>query len=123
MKKSELSSIINECVREVLAEDNIANEGFKDAFGKFMGTKWDQTKAEQAYNQTYSKTAAKAAEMLKTDVPTYKAAVIKFMMDNGGLAILGGNGKNAEWQADSKTFKRKAGLAPSSGANVSETEK
>lgn len=128
MKKSQLRSLVAECISEVVAEDNIdiTNEGFKDTFKKFMGTGWDQAKAEQAYNQSYAKRAPETAAKLGVDVATLKAALIKFMMENGGLAVLGGDNKNADWDSNSKSFKRKAGLSksPSSGGtSFSESKK
>lgn len=125
MKKSELRSLIRECINEVIVEDNIAvNEiDLKAKFKQFMGTGWDKAKAEQTYNQTYAKRIGDMASKLNATPEEVKDALIKFMMDNGGLAVLGGEGKNAEWDAASKSFKRLASKTGKVGPAVYEEEK
>jgi hypothetical protein len=88
---------------KVVKENEDLEEGW---FGEFMGTKWPKKKAEEAYLNSYAKRANQYAEKLGIDVNTFKNAVVKFMEDNGGLAMLGGEGKNAEWDSESKNFKR-----------------
>lgn len=120
-KKAALIKSLNEMVdnKEVSKEDlEEIFGGAMQKIGQFMGTKWDQTKAETAFNQSYAKNIAVIAQKLGTDEATAKAALIKFMMDNGGAAILSGNGQNAQWDAASKSFKRKASTLGGPGSNV-----
>jgi len=84
--------------------DKIKNIGNK--FGQMMGTKWNQQQAEQAFAQSYAKYAPKMAQQLGIDVNTFKTAIINFMMANGGAAVLQGNGKNAQWNPQTKSFER-----------------
>lgn len=120
-KKEDLMKAINEAVEAGEVDKAELEEIFGGAMqkiGQFMGTKWDQATAEKAFNQSYAKNAGVIAQKLGTDVNTVKAALIKFMMDNGGNAILSGNGMNAQWDAASKTFKRKASQLGGPGSNV-----
>ena len=61
--------------------------------------------AEKEYAARYQKTEEQDAATLKTDVGTYKNAVIKFMMDNGGIITP----TNATFDAGKKEFIRKSG--------------
>ena len=85
--------------------DMMKNAGQK--IGQFMGTKWSQQQAEQAFMQTYAKSLPKLAQQLNANPEVLKSALIKFMMEIGGLAILGGNGQNAIWNAAQNEFTRK----------------
>ena len=85
--------------------DMMKNAGQK--IGQFMGTKWSQQQAEQAFMQSYAKSLPKLAQQLNANPEVLKAALIKFMMEIGGLAILGGNGQNAIWNAAQNEFTRK----------------
>jgi len=135
--KSQISNLINEEVKkfkkikeledrknQIVSQLNEMYEvdeleevfGLGNKLGQFMGTKWNQQKAEQAFNQTYAKTIANTAKQLGTDVNTLKTALINFMMANGGLAILAGNGKNANWNAQTKAFDRLASKMGGQGA-------
>lgn len=111
--KKELTKVekLKKVVTEMVAKNEISEQELQEIFGKFMGSKWDQATAEKSYNQTYAKLAPKLAQQFGTDVATLKNALIKFMMDNGGLAVTGGNTPNAQWDAASKSFVRKSGKA------------
>jgi len=135
--KSQISQLVNEEVKkfkrvkeleakkgEIMAQLNEMYEteeleeifGLGNKIGQVMGTKWNQQQAEQAYAQTYAKQAPAYAQKLGIDVNTLKAALVKFMMDNGGAAILGGQGQNAQWDAASNSFKRLSSKTGGQGA-------
>jgi len=96
-------------VREHYSKE-LMNEGVGemwDKLMKWMGHRWDQKKAEQAWNQVYVKNAEKMSKAYANgDVQDFKNAVMKFMKANAGLPILDGGGKNAEWNDEEKEFKR-----------------
>lgn len=66
---------------------------------------WSQEQATQTYNQVHRKFAKEYAAKLGVDVATLQNAIIQAMMKIGGIAVLGGNGKNVEWDAATKSFK------------------
>ena len=133
MKKSELQSLINECIGEVLNESKAAKkkeaikkikniiaenelseadieEGFGDALkkaatkaGEFMGTKWPKEKAEAEYRLKFAKEINNLAKEYNTDAATLKNALINIMMKIGGMASLKGANK-LEWDATKKEF-------------------
>lgn len=105
-KVEKLKRVVNEMTDKSEVTKEELEEIFGGAIGRFMGTKWDAATAEKSYNQSYAKNAPTIAQKLGTDVNTLKAALIKFMTDNGGLAILGGDKANAQWDAATKSFKR-----------------
>lgn len=127
MYKENKAAKLKEAVQKFIAENEMTEmeveEGLGDIIktaatkvGQVMGTKWNQQQAEKAFNDTYAKTAQATAQKLGTDANTYKAALLKFMMDRGGLAILGGKGQNAEWDPASKSFKQLASKTGGQGA-------
>lgn len=119
MKKSDLKALINECIVEVLAEEqereaiiaefkNLSlkelktlHEGF---LGKLLGTKWDQKKAEDVYNKDFAPRAKDQATKLGTDIETYKAAMVKYMMQYAGVPTP----NTAKWNAEKKEFEKLA---------------
>lgn len=122
-KKAKFVEAVNKLIAESELSETEIEEGLGDIvkgaatkIGQVMGTKWTQQQADQAYNQTYAKSAQATAQKLGTDVNTYKAALVKFMMDRGGLAIMGGQGQNAEWDPASKSFKQLASKTGGQGA-------
>lgn len=120
-KKDALKKSLNEMVEAGEINKEELDEIFGGAMqkiGQFMGTKWDQATAEKTFNQSYAKNIAAIAQKLGTDANTAKAGLIKFMMDNGGAAILSGNGMNAQWDPTAKTFKRMASKLGGPGSNV-----
>lgn len=124
-KAKKLSEAVKKFIAENKMTDAEVNEGLGDLIktaatkvGQVMGTKWTAQQAEQAYNQTYAKSAPQMAQKFGTDPATYKAALIKFMMDRGGQAILAGNGQNAEWDAATKSFKQLASKTGGPGSVV-----
>lgn len=113
-KKAEIAKQLSEMYDT--EELNELSEGLGDKIkqmgnklGQIVGTKWNQQQAEQTYAQSYARTAPATAQKLGTDIVSYKNALIKFMMDNGGAAVLGGNGQNAQWNPATKTFDRLSG--------------
>jgi hypothetical protein len=133
MKKSELQSLINECIGEVLnegkakkkkeaikkiksiiAENELSEadieEGLRDTIkkvatkaGEFMGTKWPKEKAEAEYRLKFAKEINNLAKEYNTDAATLKNALINIMMKIGGMAALKGANK-VEWNATKKEF-------------------
>jgi hypothetical protein len=133
MKKSELQSLINECIGEVLnegkakkkkeaikkikniiAENELSEadieEGLRDTIkkvatkaGEFMGTKWPKEKAEAEYRLKFAKEINNLAKEYNTDAATLKNALINIMMKIGGMAALKGANK-VEWDATKKEF-------------------
>lgn len=102
-------------------KEDMEEEGFLgnvgQKVGQFMGTKWSPEQAQQAYNQTYAKTAQAAADKLGIDVPTYQQAATAFMQSIGGLMTT----SNSKWDPTKKAFTRLAGNSTSTG-NFSESE-
>jgi hypothetical protein len=111
--KKELLAFISESAKKVSATllemDNkqVTEEGLGDMFkkaankvGQALGTKWDQATAEKEYNTRYARTAQQDAQKYGVDANTYKNAIVKFMMDHGGLITP----KNSKWNAQTKQF-------------------
>jgi hypothetical protein len=147
MKKSELQSLINECIGEVLnegkakkkkeaikkiksiiAENELSEadieEGFGDALkkaatkaGEFMGTKWPKEKAEAEYKLKFAKEINNLAKEYNTDAATLKNALINIMMKIGGMASL--KGANAvKWDETKKEFTKPGTKLGGPGSNV-----
>lgn len=136
-KKAKFVEAVSKLIKESELSETEIEEGLGDIankigsgiqkgitkVGQVMGTKWDAPTAEKAYNDTYAKSAIATAQKLGIDAAAYKAAIVKYMMDRGGLAILGGNGKNAEWDATTRTFKSLASKTGGAGSVVMGEEK
>jgi len=95
----------------------------KQKAGEFMGTKMSKEDAEKAYKENFARNEKKNlqfyTEKYPNDPPTkeeLKNAVIEYTMEYGGVPILGGMGKNAEWDNESKKFKRISGGGKSGGS-------
>lgn len=85
----------------------IISEGVWDKIMQWMGHQWDQEKAQKVWNDFYVKQADKLAKAYANgSVDDFKKAVMNFMKANGGIPILDGKGKNAEWDGEKKEFKR-----------------
>ena len=126
MKKSELKSLINECIQEVLNEDQERQDiiaelsslslnelkSIKEGiFSRMLGTEMGQDKAEKIYAKDFAGRAKDQATKLGTDVETYKAALIKYLMNYGGAP----SPNTAKWNAEKKEFEKlpsKGGVAP-----------
>lgn len=118
MLEAERDSIVKqlqemeEC--DMMEEDSM-DEGMWDKVKQFMGTGMDVNKATQMFTSTYASTPKHKAmfqnivTQLGSTPEVMKAAIIRFIMENGGLPILSGAGKNAEWDAATSSFKRLAG--------------
>lgn len=93
-------------------EEEGMEEGLGQKFGEFMGSRWSPQQAEQQYNATYARDIAQTAAQLHSDVNTVKAAIIKYMMENGGMPVIG---KTAIWNPDTKQFIRQKGVTGNAG--------
>lgn len=85
--------------------------------GQAMGTRWTPEQAAKEA-QRYVKGAPQRAQQLGIDVPTFMQALADFMAVNGGLAVLDGAGQNAQWDPQTKSFKKLATKLGGPGGNV-----
>lgn len=88
---------------KVVKENESLEEG---KWGEFWGSNWSKEKAEKAYLQSYAKNISSIAEKLNTDKAIIKAAIIEFMVENGGLLVLGGEKRNGQWNGKTNKFER-----------------
>ena len=98
-------------------------KGVKQKAGEFMGTKMSKEKAEQAYKESFARNMSKNLEFYTKKHPDnpptaeeLKKGIIEYTMEYGGVPILGGMGKNAEWDNKEKKFKRISGGGKSGGS-------
>jgi hypothetical protein len=137
MKKSELQSLINECIGEVLnegkvtkkkeaikeikriiAENELSEEDIEEGFfGKLIGTEWDKAKAEKEYATRYVKQVDTIAKKFGTDATTMKDALIKIMMKIGGIPVFAG-ANAVKWDAEKKEFAKPGTKLGGPGGNV-----
>lgn len=113
MLENERESIIKR-LQEIEGSD-MMDEAMWDKVKQFMGTAMDVNKATQMFNSTYQSTPKHQAMFqgiaakLGATPEIIKAAIIKFIMENGGLPVMAGNGQNATWDAPTSSFKRMSG--------------
>lgn len=120
MLEAERETILKK-LQEIDDCDMAMEEGLGDFINKAkttMGLRWSPQQAEQYYNQTYAKQAPAYAQKLGINLDVLKAALINFMIENGGAAILAGNGQNAQWDANSQKFIKLASKLGGPGGNV-----
>lgn len=99
---------------EFLAELGIEEGMFDKLKSAFKGG-WDQATATQEYQKRYVRFEKDAAARLGIDVPTFKQAVIKYMMDNGQIALL----DRIIFDKETNTFKAgKSFGGPSTGTSA-----
>ena len=123
MRKSQLKTIINECIQEVLTEKKlnkkkkaiqlikeiIEENDLSEAdieegmFARLIGTEWDKATAEKEYAVRYPKQVDAIAKKFGTDNATMKNALISLMMKIGGIPSF--EGANAvKWDDVKKEF-------------------
>lgn len=113
MLEAERETILK-IIKEI-EECDMMDEGMWDKVQQFMGSKLDANKATQMFNSTYMASPKHQAmfqnivTQLKSTPEVVKAALIRFMMENGGMPVLAGAGQNAVWDAATSSFTRKAG--------------
>lgn len=109
---------IEECdmMESELDEANIFSK-IGQKVGQAMGTRWAPEQAAKEA-QRYAKVAPQYAQQLGIDVPTFMQAITNFMANAGGLIVLNGNGQNAEWDPNTKSFKQLSSKLGGPGGNV-----
>lgn len=113
MLEAEKESILKK-LQEMEDCDMAMEEGLGDMIGRFMGSKKSPEDAAAMFNQTFMSPKGKPVfqnitTQLGITPEIAKAAIIRFIMENGGMPVLGGAGKNAVWDAATSSFKRQAG--------------
>jgi len=137
MKRTELQSLINECIGEVLnegkankkklaikeikriiAENELSEADMEEGmFGRLIGTEWDKAKAEKEYTTRYVKQVDAIAKKFDTDSATMKDALIKIMMKIGGVPSFAG-ANAVKWDAEKKEFTKPGTKLGGPGGNV-----
>ncbi len=110
-----------EDLEEGLVGDFVKN--IKQKTGEYLGTKMSKEKAEQAYKESFARNMSKNLEFYAKKHPDnpptaeeLKKGIIEYTMEYGGVPILAGMGKNAEWDNKEKNFKRISGGGKSGGS-------
>lgn len=115
---------------KVVKEEEDLEEGLgdfvkniKQKTGEYLGTKMSKEKAEQAYKESFARNMSKNLEFYTKKHPDnpptaeeLKKGIIEYTMEYGGVPILAGMGKNAEWDNKEKKFKRISGGGKSGGS-------
>jgi hypothetical protein len=109
------AKMVRESYRRELINEGLGADIWRK-IQEWYGSRYSKEKAMGVFNSFYSKRADKLSKAYGNGNPEdFKKAVIKFMEENGGIPLLDGETKNAEWNDEAKEFTRLGSKGRSTG--------